>query len=317
MNYKIEKLNETYIKMDLTSAEFPYYKCYHQLPYVLKNYNNLQDYKEDRLPAKGHKVIFFLKIDFKRAESYLRITDYFSEDVRVKCNFRDRISPLEYFKINRENIVSSLGQNPTYKEIDSYLYDHGPRQCSNFNLLVSYSVLKHFKPKRWLDPSAGWGDRLITAISYGCEYRATDPNHDMHEKYTQMIDVLSKDKTKYNITEEGFEDADIEEDYYDLVFTSPPFFDLEKYGNGPKQSMIKFSTLEKWKDGFLYPLVSKSIRALTDKGHLALYVSDGGNKYVKDMCEFINSHENMHFKGYIKWKADSRPKDIKVWQKIN
>ena len=61
---------------------------------------------------------------------------------------------------------------------------------------------------------------------------------------------------------------------YDLVFTSPPFFDLEVYENEKSQSISKFNTLEKWKQNFLIPAMEKSVSALEMNGHLVIYVSD-------------------------------------------
>lgn len=318
--------------VDISTVEYPLYKYYHSLEYVLKNYQDLKIYHYDYIEVdkKRYKyTIYFLNIDFKRDEKYLRITDYFSEECRVKCNFADMISPQEYFNINKETIIRSLGETPKYKDIDDYLYNHGPIQCSNFDTIVCTSVLRHFKPTRWLDPSAGWGDRLISAINYGeCEYRATDPNECLHPKYKKIIETLAEEinledergsRPKYNITQEGFETADIEANYYDLVFTSPPFFDLEKYSNSPTQSHIKFSTLEEWMDGFMLPFLIKCVASLMKGGHLCLYVEDNkksGTYYVKNIKNYLNNNKRMKFIGFITWQASSKPRKIMVYQKI-
>lgn len=318
--------------VDISQIDYPLYKYYHNLEYILKNFQELKTYQYDYIdldPKKSKNIIYFINIDFKRDEKYLRITDYFSEDCRVICNFADMISPQEYFKLNKEVIIKSIGDTPSYKDIDSYIYKSGLKQCSNFNIIVATSILRHFKPKRWLDPSAGWGDRLIAAINYGeCEYRATDPNDCLHPKYKSMIDILADEKTifdergkreKYKITEEGFETAEIEANYYDLVFTSPPFFDLEKYSNDPTQSHIKFNTLEEWMDGFMFPFLIKCVAALMKGGNLCLYVEDNkktGTFYVDKIKSYLNNNKRMKFVGNVMWQADTRPKKIMVYRKI-
>lgn len=318
--------------VDISQVEFPFYKYYYSVEYVLKNFQDLKNYQFDyiKLNEKKHKnILYMIDIDFKRDSRFLRITDYFSEECRVICNFADMISPQEYFKLNKEVIIKSLGNSPKYDDIDSYIYNSGLIQCSNFNLIVATSILRFFKPKRWLDPSAGWGDRLIAAINYGqCEYRATDPNECLHPKYNAMIDILAEEKTiqdergkrpKYHITQEGFETAEIEANYYDLVFTSPPFFDLEKYSNSPTQSHIKFQTLEEWMDGFMYPFLIKCVASLIKGGHLGLYVEDNkksGTFYVDKIKSYLNDNKRMKFIGFISWQANRRPRKIMIYQKI-
>jgi len=311
------------------AIKYPLYKDNYDFVKVLKNFEDLKDYKFDYYDNKSKTSIYSLNIDYDRDERFLRITDYFSEECRIKCNFSDFISPYEYFTINKDSIIKNLTKEYSYKEIDNYIFSRGPRQCTLFNLIVCTSILRHFKPKRWLDPSAGWGDRLIAAINYGdCYYRATDPNDCLHPKYKEIIDTFAEKKTiedergsrpKYHITQEGFETAQIEAGYYDLVFTSPPFFDLEKYSNSPEQSHIKFATLEEWMNGFMYPFLIKAIASLQKDGHLCLYVADDKKKkvfFVNRIKRYLNENKRMKFIGNIFWQADTRQKNIMVFKKI-
>jgi 16S rRNA G966 N2-methylase RsmD len=295
----------------------------------LNRINELKDYKFDLIKSKNPKVIAMVNIEFEsRDEKYLRITDYFSEDVRIKCNFKGYISPYNYYNLNKEVIGNSLKPDADYKEIDRYLHKNGPnKNCSNFNLIVSLFVLNYFKPKKWLDPSAGWGDRLISAIIYGkCTYTGIDPNEKMHPKYKEIIETLSevneKDEVregrlKYQVIQGGFEDVDIEANYYDLIFTSPPFFDLESYSKDNSQSNVKFNTLEKWKNGFLYPFLIKATRALEKDGHLCLYVNNyDGVKYVGDIHKYLQANKKMQQVGSLSWQDSSYPRNILVYKKI-
>ncbi len=303
---------------DLDKIEYPLYKYYHSLESIYKNFEKLKTYKYEEIDSKPKNVLYSLRIDYKRDEKMFRITDYFTEECRVDCNFGDYISPLEYFEKNKEIIIKNIGNNPPYHKIDYQIYKYGPKQCTLFNLIVCTSLLKYFKPKRWLDPSAGWGDRLISAINYGdCTYRATDPNSCLHPKYAEIIDTFGADKKNYKITKEGFEEAQIEADYYDLVFTSPPFFDLEKYSDEESQSNLKFNTLEKWLDGFMYPFLIKGIAALQKNGHFCLYVNDyKTTKYVSKITDYFKNNKRMKFLGNITWKADSGFRKIMVYRKI-
>lgn len=303
---------------DLEKIDYPLYKYYYSLEYILDNFEKLKTYKQDEIKTNRKNILYNLNINFKRDEKFVRITDYFTEECRVKCNFGDYISPYDYFQTNRKVIVENVGKNPPYHKIDSQIYNSGIKQCTLFNLIVCTSILKYFKPKRWLDPSAGWGDRLIAAINYGdCTYRATDPNSCLHPKYKEIIDTFGADKKDYKITKEGFEVAQIEADYYDLVFTSPPFFDLEKYSDEESQSNVKYNSLEKWFDGFMYPFLIKGVAALQKNGHFCLYVNDyRTTKYVSKIKDYFKNNKKMEFVGNIGWKAGSGFRNIMVYRKI-
>lgn len=332
--------------VDLREKEYPYYKYFITYEKVLENFEDLKKYNYDyivnskkdidkilKTPPKKQNAIYnyikknkdsllyMLNIDLMRDQRFYKITDYFSEECRVECNFANYISPLEYYRLNKETVLENIKDVEDYDKIDDYMYFHGPKMfCSNFHLVVCTSVLKYFKPKRWLDPSAGWGDRLISAINYGeCEYRATDPSECLQKKYAEIIKSLSLDSEKYRITQEGFEEANIEKNYYDLVFTSPPFFDLEKYTNEPSQSHIKYNTLEEWVINFMYPLLKKSHRALVKGGHLCLYISDNKGskiKFVDRVKEYLGVIKNIKYVGKISWTTGKYPREIIVYKKL-
>jgi hypothetical protein len=63
---------------------------------------------------------------------------------------------------------------------------------------MALNVLKLFRPRKWLDISAGWGDRLAAAIAYTQlsggdfeKYLGTDPNECLQGGYRAMIDELA------------------------------------------------------------------------------------------------------------------------------
>lgn len=328
---------------DLREIEYPYYRFYKSLEQILEDFESLKKYRYDYIikskediysylkknkkstlssyiQKNKNDIIYMLNIEYIRDAKYLSITDYFSQECRVECNFGEMISPLEYFRLNKKVIIENLGNKPSYNDIDDYFYKNGVIQCSNFHLVVCSSLLNFFKPKHWLDPSAGWGDRLISCINYGdCTYHASDPNDCLQGKYKKMIDTLALDKDKYKIEKIGFEDLKVEKEYYDLVFTSPPFFDLEKYSNNPDQSHIKFNNLEDWIINFMYPLIKKSIYALVSGGHLCLYINDNkrsGVIYVKKVKEYLAINKSLKFMGNIAWYTGKYPREIIVYKKL-
>lgn len=303
--------------------DYPLYKNYIDLSDIRNHFNQLKNYKADisTKPQNTYipRLLFLIRLIYIRDEKFQRLTDYFSEECRIKCNVKNKISPYFYYQENKELILQNLKKDYSYSDIDSYLYKYGPKQCTNFPVIVALTLLNYLKPKKWLDPSAGWGDRLIAAMAYGeCEYMGIDPSECMHLKYKQIIETLDpENESKYKLIKNGFEITDIQKDYFDLVFTSPPFFDLEDYGSDRDQSIVKYKSLKEWKDNFMYPFLQKSVNALKNKGHLALYVNNyTGVNYVEDIINFLKSEKSLKFLGNVAWIGDSYPKKIMIYRKV-
>src|SRR5262249_4194947 len=59
---------------------------------------------------------------------------------------------------------------------------------------------------------------------------------------------------------------------FDLIFSSPPYFNREKYGEEPDQSFIRYPTLDRWLNEFLGVVLSESARILRRGGRLVLNI---------------------------------------------
>ena len=296
---------------------YPYYKNYVDKKKILEDFEKLKNYKplSRKTNYQNSKICFI-----ENYNTINRVTDYFSEDCRVKCSFRNNPPPIEKFKEIEHLIKPNMG----YEKVDKILYEN-IKNCSNLNITLIISVFQFLRPKKVLDFSAGWGDRLIGAMAYGCDYTGVDPSNCMYEKYRKMIETLGgKNKEDYRVFKKGFEDHYVEKSEYDLVFTSPPFFDLEIYEDSETQSVKKFNSVESWKKGFLFPSLKKSFIGLKKGGYMAIYVSDytlNGKRisYVNDMKNYIRENLNMMYLGNINWENISNKKsnlrDVYMWAK--
>ena len=109
------------------------------------------------------------------------------------------------------------------------------KECTNFCPTIICSLIKLFKPKHILDFSAGWGDRLLGVMTYDEKIKSfygIDPNKSLHTGYKNMIKSFlpKSSKQKYVMINDCAESAiqDINQTF-DLVFTSPPYYNLEVY----------------------------------------------------------------------------------------
>jgi hypothetical protein len=251
------------------------------------------------------------------------LTDYFTEPIRITCSFAHNIPIIDYWNKNKNILITNTKKKYGIVNIlylREMLYnDKNVKICNNFRITISLAILNIFKPKKWLDISAGWGDRLISAILYGVDlYYATDPNINLHPYYQQIINTLVDKPNRKNfiIKNSGFENLDIMYDYFDIVFSSPPFFDLEIYSTFENDSLVKYNSADLWSEQFLKPTLVKSYNHLKLNGHLILYINTPD--YV--LKQFKKLDNIMQYQGVIYFydKSDLKPKfrKIYVWKKI-
>lgn len=111
---------------------------------------------------------------------------------------------------------------------------------------------------RVFDPCSGWGDRLAGFwASSATEYVGVDPNSSLPEGYAGQQKMYSTVvKKKCTMIQSGIEDVTPEDvGEFDFGFTSPPYWNTEKYSKDAGQSSVRWGTYGEWKDGFLRHLV--------------------------------------------------------------
>jgi len=128
--------------------------------------------------------------------------------------------------------------------------------------------------KSWLDISAGWGDRLITAAALKMRYVAADPNTKLQPGYQQII-ALHGDPQLQRVEPVGFENLSLGTELFDVVLTSPPYFNLEIYDQtSTSQSIAQYNNRTDWLTHFLFPVLQKAWRHLRVGGYLILHLGD-------------------------------------------
>ena len=124
------------------------------------------------------------------------------------------------------------------------------------------------------DPSMGYGGRLLGAILAGVNYIGTDPCIPTYEGLVKILADYGHQDKKYSLLRQGSETYIPEDESLDFVFTSPPYFGWEAYGDEPEQSSIKFDTSESWKENFLRQTIKNAYKGLKKGKFLALNVAN-------------------------------------------
>ena len=124
------------------------------------------------------------------------------------------------------------------------------------------------------DPSMGYGGRLLGAIAAGVNYIGTDPCIPTYEGLEKIRDEYGHEHKSYTLLRQGSETFVPPNNSIDFVFTSPPYFGWEAYGDEPEQSSIKFSTSDMWKEKFLKQTIANAYIGLKPGKYLALNVAN-------------------------------------------
>ena len=171
----------------------------------------------------------------------------------------------------------------------------GGQMVSNFRPVTASALYKLFCEEGdtvW-DMSCGWGGRLLASIKSNINYIGTDPNTKTMKGLKEMAMTFGRKNRTYDLQIMGSEVYKPKKNSLDFCFTSPPYFDTERYSTEKTQSYLKFSNIEKWKDGFLRKTIDNCYKGLKQNKFLALNVAnvigqyDNIEKDTKDIAESV------------------------------
>ena len=97
-----------------------------------------------------------------------------------------------------------------------------------------------------------------------------------HPNYKKQVEFYKKNQTFFEEPKEvdlicsPTEDVDFSkyENHFDTVFTSPPYFDVERYSDEDTQSWVRYKTIEDWNKNFLQKTLGNIIPTLKEGGIL-------------------------------------------------
>ena len=123
--------------------------------------------------------------------------------------------------------------------------------------------------------SCGWGGRLLGALSSKRvkKYIGTEPSTKTFEGLNKIKDdfsYLGKEVELNCLGSEVFKPKE----KVDLCFTSPPYFDTEKYSDEKTQSYIKFPSNDEWVNGFLKKTIEHCYYGLKNNGYMLMNIAN-------------------------------------------
>ena len=182
---------------------------------------------------------------------------------------------------------------------------------TNFKAQNAKAIVEQLCPVIWgrvYDYSCGYGGRLLGISSSNMRYQyiGTDPNTETHRYLNYLNSLIDGNAEIHCETSQDFQPEDI-----DLAFSSPPYFNLEKYSDEPTQCMVQFDTLDEWFEGYTVPTMKRIHSGLNSEGIFATNIAD--YKTTKDefkvVDRWIKTAEQLGFKhtNTIKMMLNTRP----------
>ena len=185
----------------------------------------------------------------------------------------------------------------------------------NFKAQNARAICEHLCPTLWgkiYDYSAGYGGRILGIASSNMRYNyiGIDPNTETvkHLNYLQQLiqEAIGSETKIIQTVSEEYEPENI-----DLAFSSPPYFNLEKYSDEETQCMVRYKTIDEWFEGYVAPTMANIRRGLNSDGLFATNISD--YKTAKEEFQVVDrwiqtaSKIGFTFNGMIKMMLNTRP----------
>jgi hypothetical protein len=162
----------------------------------------------------------------------------------------------------------------------------GTQAVSNFRPTAAAAIYDHLLPEggtTW-DMSMGWGGRLLGAVASKKvrKYIGCDPASKTFAGLRQMEADIRRIvperglETDLHMLGSEMMHVKLAPNTVDLCFTSPPYFDCEKYADEETQSYKKFPSSLAWLEGFMGATLDNCEYCLKPDGFLAVNIADVG-----------------------------------------
>lgn len=277
----------------------------------------LNDYKQ--LPKNYNDFITLYKLK-PNTDIGRKFVGYFTNLERLNTRTKSGENFWDFYK-NRHNLTSKNyvknmfkyyenNKNMTNLKIWWRLFNLYKGSINIFKPTIAMFVYYKYKPKSILDPTMGWGGRLVGASALNIfKYTGIDLNPNLKKPYNEMVKTL-KPLTKTNI-KLIFKNA-LKVDYskidYDLVLTSPPYYNIEIYNGTIKMNK------EEWNNKFYKPLFNKTYTHLKKGGYYCLNVpQELYNNVCLDL--FGEATEFLPLPKVARTKNETYKEYIYVWKK--
>ena len=213
------------------------------------------------------------------------IVDYFTFSQRLSTkgkyniNFYEFIINIDEFKkkkfiqtmLHYYDTVKNKTKKKNYYTVLKEVYNICISAINIIRPLVYMEIYVKYNPTSVLDFCAGWGGVAVAASALNIpKYIGIEINQSLNQPYNQLIEFLKeRSNTSIQMIFENALTIDYSELDYDLVFTSPPYYFIQKYENN-----TEYTSKKEMDELFYKPLFSNTYANLKANGIYALNINN-------------------------------------------
>jgi len=216
---------------------------------------------------------------------------YFPHAYEIRCNkMKTAMEAYLDDKILMSAIKKSMSHNHniTDNSVRKILKLHtGVQTVANFRPSTAGCIYELFSGDGvvW-DMSAGFGGRMLGAMTSNRlkKYIAVDPSTKTFDGLIQMKEDLKDLHDKeIELYETGSELFTPDKESLDLCFTSPPYFNCERYSEDKGQSCIQYDNKDAWLNEFMKETLDNCYWGLKPEGILMINIANVAS--YKTLCD--------------------------------
>lgn len=249
---------------------------------------------------------------------FFTFTQRLSTRGKYNINYYEFISNIDKFKEKKfiQNMIKYYenvkNKNKTKNEyiVLKEIYNICISSINIIRPLVYMEIYSKYNPTSILDFCAGWGGATVAASALNIQkYIGIEINVNLMESYKNLIKYLNtKTNTQISMIFDNCLNVDYSKLYYDFVFTSPPYYFIQKYENN-----IEYNSKKEMNELFYIPIFSKVYNGLQNNGYFIINVcKEVYDNNLKKL--FGEAHE------IYPYKKSKRQNDyneiIYVWKKV-
>lgn len=218
---------------------------------------------------------------------------------------------------SRENIRNFMeyqkkDRDPT--KIQAMWYNLFRLYYGSINIFKPLFAMEHYSRytarTAVLDFTMGWGGRMVGACALDIpKYIGVDANRKLRPLLQSMASFLrERSNTEIELYFQDARTLNYQQLEYDMVFTSPPYYNLEKY-----TGVRTWNSKKQWDEEFYWPIFWLAFNYMQKGGHFCVNVS---TEIYNRACVPLLGHAHDKYEFYRESRGVARePEYVYIWNK--
>ena len=216
----------------------------------------------DTRTRPGHKILDHHMPHFYEVKNYKgkSVKNIFTQAVLEKALLTNILMHSTPYKSEIRRMITMTG---------------GLGSVTKYRTVTAKALVQFFGARRILDPCTGWGGRMLGCLAAADDsyYVGCEPDKNTYQGLVNILEdtcIPLAARSRARILQKAAEVAFYEDinslALFDMVLTSPPYFNLEQYTDPSQQSISTYTKWEDWIEKWLKPVILSSLSMLKPGG---------------------------------------------------